>query len=139
MKILFLGIFALSIIAIINVDTIYAQYGGRPVMGPSVTISDVTTSANNVYVIWRGEDQDTKSPATFLKSSNDNGTSFGKTINLAQYGASSHDLFRPNVNMASSENNLYLAWSDWKPNTHDSENTKYHSLFAKLYCYREME
>ncbi|TLX93405.1 MAG: exo-alpha-sialidase [Thaumarchaeota archaeon] len=120
MKILFLGIFALSIIAIINVGTIYAQYGG-PVMGPSATISDVATSANNVYVTWNGEDQDTKSPAAFLKSSNDNGASFGKTINLAQYGASPHDLFRPNVNMASSENNLYLAWSDWKPNTLDSD------------------
>lgn len=114
MKILLLSIISvLSIGIIINSDTAYAQFGG-PVMGPSVSISDIVSSGSNIYVSWNGMDSNTKSPSTFLKASNDNGVNFGKTVNLNQFGISPRDLSMSNMKMTSSESNLYLAWSDWK-------------------------
>lgn len=117
MNILFLLIISvLSVIITMNAGVAYAQYGG-PAIGPSVHISDIISSANNVYVLWNGMDPNTKSPVSFLKASNDNGTNFGKNINFTKYGISQNDLYGSNVKMASSENNLYLAWTDWANNS----------------------
>jgi sugar lactone lactonase YvrE len=66
-------------------------------------------------------DPNTKSPATFLKASNDNGANFGKTVNLNQFGISPQDLSISNMKMASAESNLYLAWSDWKNSAVNSD------------------
>jgi len=102
-----------------NSNLAFAQYGG-PAMGPSVSISDITASGNNVYISWNGMDLNTKSPTVFLKTSNNNGINFGKTINLNQYAVSPYDLSISNVRMTSSGNNLYLTWTDWKNGALDS-------------------
>ncbi len=113
-------ILALSIILFTTTGAIYAQYGGLPIR-PAVQISDVVASGNNIHVMWNSIDPVTKLPTTFLKTSNDSGINFGKTVNLSQYGISTRDLSTPDVKMTSTENNLYLAWTDWKSGKLDSD------------------
>jgi sugar lactone lactonase YvrE len=123
MKILFFSvILVLPIVIVINTDMVHAQFGG-PAMGPSVGISDIVASENNVIVSWNGIGPITKSPAAFLRASNDGGLNFGKTINLASFGISPYDLSVSNVKIASSGNNLYLAWNDWTNGAVNSDIT----------------
>nr|MDQ3971261.1 hypothetical protein [Thermoproteota archaeon] len=63
---------------------------------------------NNVYMLW----QDSVSPGSinydiFIKSSNDNGTTFGSPVNLSDnFGFSEH----PQI--AAYDNNVYAIWAD---------------------------
>ncbi|MBI3841561.1 MAG: hypothetical protein HY295_00155 [Thaumarchaeota archaeon] len=121
MKTIFLLIItSILTLEIVSSNNALGQYGG-PVEGPSVYIAEIAASGNNVYVTWNGMDQNTKSPTAFLKTSNDLGMNFGKTINLAKYGITPYDSSIPSMKMTSSGNNLYLAWTDWKNSAVNSD------------------
>lgn len=63
------------------------------------------SSGNNVYIIW--EEPGSSPRDIFFKPSNNNGTSFGSTINLSNNAG---DSGVPNI--VASGNNVYVAWSD---------------------------
>jgi hypothetical protein len=65
----------------------------------------IATSENNMYVVW--SDNTTGNGDIYFKASTDNGTTFGGTTNL------SNDLGRStDPRIATSENNMYVVWSD---------------------------
>src|SRR5215204_1853133 len=75
-------------------------------------LPQISSSGDNVYVVWQD-----KTPGIydiFLASSNDNGQTFGSTINLSNNtGYSEH----PQI--TSSGNNVYVVWSDNTPGNND--------------------
>jgi hypothetical protein len=68
----------------------------------------VAASDNNVYMLW----QDSMPPGytnydIFIKSSNDNGTTFGSPVNL-----SNNSGFSEHPQIAAYDNNVYAIWAD---------------------------
>jgi hypothetical protein len=68
----------------------------------------VAASDNNVYMLW----QDSMPPSytnydIFIKSSNDNGTTFGSPVNL-----SNNSGFSEHPQIAAYDNNVYAIWAD---------------------------
>jgi hypothetical protein len=75
-------------------------------------IPEISSSGDNVYVVW--EDKTPGIYDIFLASSNDNGKTFGSTINLSNNtGYSEH----PQI--TSSGDNVYVVWSDNTPGNND--------------------
>ena len=72
----------------------------------------IATSGNNVYVAW--EDATPGDFDIFFRTSNNNGTSFGPTINISNNTDSS---FNPRI--AVSGNNVYVTWEDSTPGNND--------------------
>jgi hypothetical protein len=66
----------------------------------------ISASGNNVHVVWVYDD------AVFLKTSTDNGASFGDAINLSRNTATDGSFARPQIVV--SDNNLYVVWIDNK-------------------------
>ena len=80
--------------------------------GTVSTTPEVSSSGNNVYVVWM-QDNIFGNYDTFFKASN-NGLSFGSTINLSN---------NPSISqfpkMAISGNNVYVVWIDTSPSPSD--------------------
>ena len=74
-----------------------------------LSIQQIATSGNNVYVTWQ-DDTPAGNSDIFFAASNNNGTSFGTPINLSNNaGVSSF----PQI--ATSGNNVYVTWDDNTP------------------------
>jgi hypothetical protein len=71
----------------------------------------VAAAGNNVYVIANGAesaDKPISSPDIYIKSSTDNGQTFGKQINLSN----STGINSTRAEIAASGNNVYVSWWD---------------------------
>src|ERR671917_2078997 len=63
---------------------------------------------NNVYMLWRNSiPSDYTNYDIFIKSSNDNGTTFGTSVNL-----SNNSGFSEHPQIATYDNNVYAIWAD---------------------------
>ena len=69
------------------------------------TDSRISVYQNNVYLIWT--DDTTGNKDIYFKRSVDNGTTFGSTENLSNNPGNS-----TNAQIALSQDNVYLVWSD---------------------------
>jgi len=94
----------LLIIFIVNTGIAYAQEGGPVMRGPSSYISQISSSGNNIYIVWSNYDPTEKVYHTLFRASNDGGKSFGDIVNMG------NSFNGPTFSqMASHENNLYIA------------------------------
>lgn len=122
MKTLHFLILTISLtVFIFGIGSASAQYGGIMVRGSSTSLSQIVASENNVYAIWYDTNPHTGSTNAFLKTSTDGGTSFGKAINLTSTLGIKPSDFTAKFGLAADENDVYLAWGDWK-NNDDSSN-----------------
>src|SRR5690348_16853212 len=120
MKTLHLSIItALLIVFIVNTGIVYAQEGGSIMMrGPSSYISQVSSSGNNVYIVWSNYDPKENVYHTLFRASNDGGKSFGNVISMG------NSFNGPTFSqMASHENNLYIALGNILKKSSDYGNT----------------
>jgi len=120
MKTLHLSIIAaLSIMLLVNTGIAYAQEGGSiMVRGPSSYISQVSSSGNNVYIVWSNYDPKENVYHTLFRASNDGGKSFGNVISMG------NSFNGPTFSqMASHENNLYIALGNILKKSSDYGNT----------------
>ena len=120
MKTLHLSIIAaLSIMLLVNTGIAYAQEGGSIMMrGPSSYISQVSSSGNNVYIVWSNYDPKENVYHTLFRASNDGGKSFENVISMG------NSFNGPTFSqMASHENNLYVALGNILKKSSDYGNT----------------
>jgi hypothetical protein len=98
----------------INMEKISSN-NGRPAIAVTIsnnsgnsTIPEVSTSGDNVYVVW-SDNYDTKggNADIFFSSSRDKGSSFGDPINLSKNNPNS-----TNPEVAASVDNVYVVWAD---------------------------
>lgn len=110
---------ALLIVFIVNTGIAYAQEGGSIMMrGPSSYISQVSSSGNNVYIVWSNYDPKENVYHTLFRASNDGGKSFGNVISMG------NSFNGPTFSqMASHENNLYIALGNILKKSSDYGNT----------------
>ena len=73
----------------------------------------IATSGNNVYVAW--QDETPGNNDIFFRASNNNGTSFGPTINISN----NTNFFSLEPQIATSGNHVYVAWEDATPGDFD--------------------
>ncbi len=73
----------------------------------------VAAQGNNVYVVATGDETKNKAspPDVFIKTSSDNGKTFGEDINLSQ----SKGISSERVQVAAQGNNVYVTWWDKSP------------------------
>ncbi len=72
----------------------------------------VSSSGNDVYVVWMEKDSSGKGDVHF-RASHDSGSSFGDIENISNSGAAAQ------AQVAAAGNNVYVAWSDGKSGNRD--------------------
>ncbi len=78
----------------------------------------IAVSGSNVYVVW--VDHTPRNWDIFFRASNDNGATFGNTINLSNnVGDSSNPKRSDAPQIAVSSNNVYVVWVDHTPRNWD--------------------
>jgi hypothetical protein len=80
-------------------------------IGESSDYGQLTTTENNVYVVW-SESPQYSYPAkheVFIKASRDNGTNFGDGVNLSNSEGNSID---PDIAVSEDQRNVFVVWSD---------------------------
>jgi hypothetical protein len=79
-------------------------YGGPAIIGPSSYLSSISSSGNNVYLLWSDYSPSEKVYHVFFRASNDAGKSFGHIMSMG------NSFTGPTYSqMASHGNNLYIA------------------------------
>lgn len=119
MKTLHLSIIAvLSIMLLVNTGIAYAQEGGPVMRGPSSYISQISSSGNDVYIVWSNYDPKENVYHALFRTSNDGGKSFGNIVSMG------NSFNGPTFSqMASHENNLYIALGNTLKKSSDYGNT----------------
>ena len=79
---------------------------------PTLSSRNVVTFGSNVYIVW--QDNTPGNYDIFFKSSTDNGTTFGKTVNL-----SNNTGFSGYPRLAAYGSNVYIVWRDETPGNYD--------------------
>ena len=72
---------------------------------------EISSYGNNVYVVWSESTQFSYPPKyeIFIKTSRDNGTTFGDGVNLSNNNGSSVD---PNIAISQDKKTVFVVWSD---------------------------
>lgn len=86
---------------------------------------EIAASGNDVYAIWR--DFTPGNPDIFFKASNDNGTTFGSTINLSNTAG-----WSANSRIVASEDNVYVVWDDPVRRTIDDVTIETSDIFFSV-------
>ncbi len=119
-----LVILAIGILLLISAFTAYTPYYIQPAEASFSSTKNLSNNAgfssdpqiavsgNNVYVAW--QDFTPGNWDIFFKASNDNGATFGNTINLSNNAGESG---RPRI--AVSGSNVYVVWADHTPGNWD--------------------
>jgi hypothetical protein len=80
-------------------------------LGESSDYGQIITVGNNVFVVWSESPQFSYPPKyeIFIKTSRDNGTTFGDGVNLSNNDGSSVD---PNIAISQDKKTVFVVWSD---------------------------
>jgi hypothetical protein len=80
-------------------------------LGESSDNGQIITVGNNVFVVWSESPQFSYPPKyeIFIKTSRDNGTTFGDGVNLSNNDGSSVD---PNIAISQDKKTVFVVWSD---------------------------
>jgi hypothetical protein len=80
-------------------------------LGESSDYGQIITAGNNVYVVWSESTQFSYPPKyeIFIKTSRDNGTTFGDGVNLSNNEGISVD---PRIAVSKDQKNAFVVWSD---------------------------
>lgn len=93
-------------------------YGGPAIIGPSTYLSSISSSENNVYLLWSDYSPSEKVYLTLFRASNDAGKSFGHIMSMG------NSFNGPTYSqIASHGNNLYIALANSLKKSSDGGHT----------------